>query len=96
MYFIETEPGVVYGAIGGGYSTARTSLEARISADRYIIAIKDSEKYLRENIARIVKLIYEETGKVLGPKMKFLLGIEQLDIYALEVDNRVFCKIGSL
>ncbi|MGX4584514.1 hypothetical protein [Paenibacillus chitinolyticus] len=93
---IEPVPGVVYGLIGGGYSTAGTSSEAQRSSDWYLTAIRNYEKYLRENISRIAKEIYEETGIVLGTKLKFLLGVEQRDIYAIEVKNRVFLKIGSL
>ncbi|GIP08220.1 hypothetical protein J1TS5_03900 [Paenibacillus macerans] len=94
--FTEPEPGVVYAPFGGGYSTVGTSVEAGSLSDTWLNAIWNSEKYLRENIARIVKLVYDETGKQIGPKMKFLLGIEGRDIYALEVQSRVFLKLDSI
>lgn len=94
--FTEPERGIVYAPIGGGYSTAQTSVEARISSDRWLNAIHSSEIYLRDNIANIAKIIYEETGKKIGPRTKFLLGINGLEIYAFEVRSRVFFKLTNL
>ncbi|QNK56646.1 hypothetical protein [Paenibacillus sp. PAMC21692] len=37
-----------------------------------------------------------QTGKQIGQRMKFLLGISGPDIYAFEVNYRLFLKLGTL
>lgn len=57
--------GDVYGPVGGGYSTARTSMEAHKRADRAQIDIESYEKFVRANVSTILKQV-SDTGRMAG------------------------------
>lgn len=65
--------GVVYAPVGGGYSTAKTSMEAQKQADRAILSVDVYEKHVRENIAAIVR-DFEAAGCNVGTPPTFRLG----------------------
>lgn len=92
----EVAPGFIYRPIGGGYSTAKTSVEARIQSDHWLYAIRFYEKLLRDNIANIVNALHEKTGTMIGPQIKLSLSIQGLNIYALDVKNQLLIKLGNI
>lgn len=68
--------GVVYGAVGGGYTAAKTSMAAHWEANRAIIAVSDYEKHVRENVAAYVKQI-EDLGRIAGTPPRFRFWVNE-------------------
>ncbi|MCM2318754.1 MAG: hypothetical protein NDI93_05420 [Pseudomonas sp.] len=85
---VQVEEGVVYGPIGGGYSTAGTSVQSRMQADRYHGLICDIEKHVKENIDMYVKKIKEHG---LSPKdvPKFQLMVNEQGFHVVELGSRI-------
>lgn len=86
--------GVVYGAVGGGYTAAKTSMAAHWEADRAIIAVSDYEKHVRENVAAYVKQI-EDLGRIAGtpPRFRFWVN-EDGNACAMELTAEVNFILG--
>jgi hypothetical protein len=59
--------GVVYGAIGGGYTAAGTSMRAHREADHALLSLDSYEVWVRTNAATIVAAIEEAGGRVGTP-----------------------------
>jgi hypothetical protein len=68
--------GDIYGAIGGGYTAARTSMEAHKQADRARIDIEKYEKHVRENMPKILKHI-ADAGRVAGTPPSFRFWVNE-------------------
>jgi hypothetical protein len=86
--------GVVYGAIGGGFTAAKTSMRAHYEADRAMLAMLSLDSYadwVRTNAAAIVTAI-EDGGKRVGTPPSFRLEIDDDTAYAIETtaDTGVF------
>jgi hypothetical protein len=64
---LTTVNGVVYGAIGGGYTAAETSMRAHHEADRALLSLDSYEEWVRTNAATIVAAIEDAGGRVSTP-----------------------------
>lgn len=95
IVLVEGGKGTVYGPLGMGYSTSGHSLEVSRTCDSIAIRLRDYEKFIKEHISTLVNEMIER-GKDVGDNFNFLLGIENDIVYALEVNNRVFIKLGPL
>ncbi|MGE7119634.1 hypothetical protein ACQKIC_05450 [Peribacillus sp. NPDC046944] len=95
IVLVEAEKGAVYGPLGMGYATSGHSIEVTRTCDFFAIRLREYEKYIKENTGSLVKQM-RATGVEVGKKLNFLLGIENDVVYALEVNNRVFIKLGPL
>lgn len=85
---VQIEEGVVYGPIGGGYTTAGTSMESRMLANRYNRLVIDLEKHVREHAEMYVTKI-RESGVEPSGKPCFELLINEKGIYVVEMGSRV-------
>jgi hypothetical protein len=65
--------GVVYGPVGGGYTTAKTSMIVHKQADRAVLSVDVYEKHVRENIVAIVR-DFKAAGRIVGTPPTFHLG----------------------
>ncbi len=78
-----------------GYATSGHSIEVVRSCDFYAKRLRDYEDYLKGNIGSLIKDIRNQ-GIEIGNVLHFCLGIEQNDVYAFEVNSRLFIKLGPL
>lgn len=85
---VEVDEGVVYGPIGGGYSTARTSVQSRMLADRYRQLIAHIENYVRENTDTFIAKIREH-GLEPENKPRFQLLVDKNGLHVLEMGSKV-------
>ena len=86
--FVEVEQGVVYGPIGGGYSTAGTSIEATMQSVKYHQHVQNMETYVRENLDFFLKEISELNRTPANPPA-FSLIINNKGFYAVETGAQV-------
>ena len=85
---IQIEEGVVYGPIGGGYSTAGTSVQSRMLADRYRRLVRNIEKHVKENAGMFIGKI-KEHGLKLERKPRFQLLVDEKGFYVVELGSGV-------
>jgi hypothetical protein len=85
---IQIEEGVVYGPIGGGYSSAGTSVQTRMLACSFQRMIMDIEKDVKDNAGMYVAKIREQ-GFEPGSELRFELLINEKGFYVVEADSRV-------
>lgn len=80
---IEIEPGVVYAPIGGGLTTARTSIEVSMALLHYNRLLPKLQKHIEDNLQEIGKIVADKTGRT--DKELFLkLVIQDHEYYAVE------------
>lgn len=85
---VEVEPGVVYGPIGGGYSTAGSSVAATMQSDKYRRIVCSLEDHVRENIQMFLDKIAEH-GLTPASPPTFSLLVNDDGFLALEAGSRV-------
>lgn len=85
---VQVEEGVVYGPIGGGYSTAGTSVQSRMLADRYRRLVRDIENHVKENADMFIEKIREK-GLEPEDKPHFQLLVDDKGFHVVEVGSRV-------
>jgi hypothetical protein len=90
---IEIAPGIVYAPIGGGYTTARTSIRARRSANRIKKMIKDLESQT-ENKLDNVRQAAQERGITLAD-FHFKLEVQNGILQAIEQTSRIAITVGE-
>jgi hypothetical protein len=71
---LTTVNGLVYASVGGGYTSAGTSMRAHWEADHAIQMVGDYEKRLHENIATVVE-DFAAQGLQIGSEPAFAFGI---------------------
>ena len=85
---VQIEDGVVYGPIGGGYSTAGTSVQSRMLANRHHQLVRDIEKYVRKNSNMYIDKI-KHLGLTPGSKPHFQLFVDDKGFHVVEFESRV-------
>lgn len=85
---VQVDEGVVYGPIGGGYSTAGTSVQSRMLADRYRGLVRDIEKHVKENTDMFIEKIREH-GLEPETKPRFQLLVDEKGFHVVEMGSRV-------
>ncbi len=80
---VEVEKGVVYFPMGGGYSTAGTSVDAMMRANRYLDLMDDLEAYVRDNSRVFLEAILEKGGRPKDPPA-FSLLVTETGFFAVE------------
>ena len=91
---VEVEQGVVYASMGGGYSTAGTSIEATMQSGHYHQHVQNMETYVRENLDFFLKEISELNRTPANPPA-FSLVINNKGFYALETGSQVAFLLHS-
>ena len=84
---VQIEDGVVYGPIGGGYSTAGTSVQSRMLANRYHQLVRDIEKHVKENANMFIDKI-KHLGLTPGSKPHFQLFVDNEGFHVVEFESR--------
>ncbi|WP_156000293.1 hypothetical protein [Thioalkalivibrio sp. ALMg9] len=85
---VQVDEGVVYGPIGGGYSTAGTSVQSKMLADRYRSLVRDIEKHVKENTDMFIQKIRQH-GLEPENKPRFQLLVDENGFHVVEVGSRV-------
>lgn len=81
---IQLEPGVVYAPLGGGYSTAGTSIESTMRSDWYMRLIRNLEDHVKENLDKFTTRI-RDLGHSHGNPPTFSLMVNEQGFFAVEV-----------
>lgn len=85
---VEVGPGVVYAPLGGGYSTAGTSIRTTMQSDKYRRIIRSLESYVRENLQIFLDKIAECRLTPASPPA-FSLLVNDKGFFALEAGSKV-------
>src|SRR5450432_67714 len=85
--FIEVEPGVVYAPIGGGYSTAQTSITVVSDCDRLIERLQVYEEMVREAVPAWIEDA-TSSGVDITPELSFRLGKVGDAVVAIEENTK--------
>jgi hypothetical protein len=85
--FVEVEPGVVYAPIGGGYSTAQTSIKVVFDCDRIIERLQAYENRVRELMPDWIEEAATR-GIEITPELSFRLGKLGDDVVAIEENTK--------
>lgn len=85
---VQVYEGVVYGPIGGGYSTAGTSVRSQMLADRYHCLVRNIEKHVKENTDMFIEKIREH-GLEPENKPHFQLLVDEKGFHVVEAGSRV-------
>lgn len=93
--FVEIDEGVIYAPLGMGYQSSGISTEVVRACMQSNKKLKLFENTVRIKIVEIAKLLKRRSGYT-GSKFNFLLGIEDDDVYAFEVNSQTFVKLGPL
>lgn len=90
---IEIEPGVVYAPIGGGLTTARTSVEVSLAMIDWNRRLRLYYDYIKNNLQKISEIINEKTGFE-GKTLSFKLVVEAGEFFALEQNSKIAFSLG--
>lgn len=85
---VEVEPGVVYAPMGGGYSTAGTSVRATMQSNKYRRVVRSLEDFVRENLQMFLDKIVEHGLTPANPPA-FSLLVNDEGFLALETGSKV-------
>jgi hypothetical protein len=85
---VQVEPGIVYGPMGGGYSTAGTSIRAGMQSDKYLRLIRSLEIHVNKNLGRFLDKISEH-GLTPDAPPTFSLLINDDGFHAVEIGSNV-------
>lgn len=92
---VEIEPGVVYAPIGGGMTTAKTSIEVTQVLMHYNRLLPKLEKHVMDNLQKIGNIVTKRTGQE-DEDLFLKLVIQDLEYYAVEQKSGLAFKLGRL
>lgn len=90
---IEIEPGVVYAPIGGGLTTAKTSIEVSMALIHYNRLLPKLQKHIEDNLQEIGRIVTEKTGRT-DEELFLKLVIQDYEYYAVEQNTGLPFKLG--
>jgi hypothetical protein len=90
---IEIEPGIVYASIGGGYTTAKTSIDATTTMFHYDRLIEELEKHVKENSQKYGEMLANKYA-FHGTKLSFKLALQDNEYFAFEQNTKVAISLG--
>ena len=76
-----------------GYMSSGHSIEVVRLCDYYFNTLNLSEKYVRENISQIIKLIKKKRPNI-GYRFHFVLWLEENKIFAYELYSNLKVELG--
>lgn len=85
---VQVDQGVVYGPMGGGYSTAGTSVTATIHSNHYRRLVRSLETHVQENLRLFLEKIAEHGFKPANPPT-FSLMVNDDGFFAVETGSGV-------
>lgn len=91
---IEIEPGVIYAPIGGGLTTARTSIEVSMALIHYNRLLPKLQKHIEDNLQEIGKIVTNKTGRT-DEELFLKLVIQDSEYYAVEQNTGLSFKLGK-
>lgn len=92
---VEITEGIVYAPIGGGISTSGLSIEVVKQADIARETLRTMEKWVKENISKIVDAAAEQNIFFLT-QLEFGLEVTGGIAYAVEINTMLAVKLGPL
>jgi hypothetical protein len=92
--FVEVEPGVVYAPIGGGYSTAQTSIVVVRGCDRLLQTLQQYEDAVRSKVQNLVDQAKSQ-GIPVGDELSFRLRKAGSDVVAIEENTKVVLPLSG-
>ncbi|WP_186320513.1 hypothetical protein [Fictibacillus phosphorivorans] len=95
MTFTEGQEGEIYAPFGMGITSSGMSVDAVRTSDYYLNRIKTIEHYIVQNCSKLINQA-KKIGYNFNHNIHMVLGIEGENIYALEVNSRVFFNLGKL
>ena len=90
---MEIEPGVVYSSMGGGLTTAKTSVDVMTSVFKYTKRVRQLEKHVKDNAELIGKDLADKHNYV-GMNLHFTLMFDGADCVALEQNTGKPIRLG--
>lgn len=91
---IEIEPGIVYAPIGGGLTTARTSIRISMTLIHYNKLLPKLQKYIEDNLQEIGKIVTDKTGRT-EEELFLKLVIHDYEYYVVEQKTGLSFKLGK-
>lgn len=85
---VQISPEIVYAPLGGGYSTAGTSMESTMRANSYMRLIRNLEDHVKENVKIFIDKI-QELGYSHGNIPSFSMMIDEKGFFAVETNSGV-------
>ncbi len=85
---VQVAPGVVYAPLGGGYSTAGTSVESTMRVNWYMRLLRNLEDHIKANTEKFTARI-TELGYTHGSPPSFALMIDDKGFFAVEKSSGV-------
>lgn len=85
---VQVAPGIVYTPLGGGYSTAGTSVESTMRVNWYMRLLRNLEDHIKENTEKFTARI-SELGYTHGSPPSFALMINDKGFFAVERSSSV-------
>ena len=92
--FVEVEPGVVYAPIGGGYSTAQTSIVVVRDCDRLLDALQGYEDAVRDRIPAFLNEAQSQ-GLPIGDELSFKLRKVGNHVVAIEENTKAVLSLSG-
>lgn len=91
---VEVAPQVIYAPIGGGLTTAKTSVEVSIAMINYNRLLKQLEDWIKENLQEIGNKVSERFNEIPN-ELIIKLVIEDGNFYALETQSQIAFNLGK-
>ncbi|MEQ8475441.1 hypothetical protein [Fulvivirga sp.] len=91
---IEIEPGVVYAAIGGGLTSAKTSVEVTMALIYYNRLLPKLQKYVEDNLQEIGKIVTDKTGRE-NEELSLKLVTQNSEYFVVEQNTGLPFRLGK-
>lgn len=91
---VQIEPGVVYAPIGGGITTAKTSIEVSRAVMYYDKLVLNLENYIKDQSEQIMEQLRHQYSYS-GDSLNFQLSIEGRNYGAIEMNTKVLIQLGE-
>ncbi len=91
---VEIEPGVVYLPIGGGLTSAKTSIEVSMAIIRYNELLKQLEDLVQNNLQEIGQEVFKKSGRT-DETLSIKLIIQDHEYYAVEQTTGLAFQLGK-
>ncbi|MGE0637121.1 MAG: hypothetical protein AB7P01_11815 [Bacteroidia bacterium] len=91
---VEIEPGVVYLPIGGGLTTAKTSIEVSMAMIRYKKLLRQLEGHVQKNLQEIGQAVFKKSRRT-DEILLIKLVIQDHEYYAVEQNTGIAFNLGK-
>ena len=85
---MQVESGVVYAPLGGGYSTAGTSIKNQMQYSHWVKTVRNIEMWVKENVEELRNKL-RNRGTVVPDPLSFNLIVQEDGLYVIETQSKV-------